>query len=394
MHRILKKLARLKLFLLALIVSANTCNAQFFEQTPLHLFKDRNSNPITCGKVIDLDDNKIKVQNGLGKQIVILIKDLESEDQRFVKSIRTSLKVFQKQKLDADKSFLRLDSNSPAIKKKALKKIESQGNAAQHLSKDLAELTLKTENVQLAGLTLLTFMKVCPKNDISFNRIFFILEKRRDLAKQIEQSPLEFLEHLARFGPKADQLLIQVSYSGELVFFDKNTENIDSPKLLTTTNGPKNQVRAMGCQSLAQIRTANANNAILAVANTAATPINGRIDRSTILSILIGLKAAGRANSTFATFPATIKSEFPREFQAWLIAYKQIQNYEREQAKLLESSKMQNFHNRNGKFLVRGNVAKIEDGRVLIIDVDQKQYAVEITQLSTTDQERILKANN
>ncbi len=61
------------------------------------------------------------------------------------------------------------------------------------------------------------------------------------------------------------------------------------------------------------------------------------------------------------------------------------------EARLLESSKMQNFYDRNRKFLVRGNVKQIENGRALIIDIDQNQYAFQISQLSTANQEQISK---
>ena len=388
-------------FILFLAFTGSVCceaHAQYLELIPLHLFKDRKSTPITCGKIVSLQRDAIKVRDGNSQIFLIPVKDLSYQDQRFIKSIKDGLKIYERRRADAEKAIVRLNSGSLSVKKKSLERISSLNYSAMSISNSIAQFTDNEEDIDTQYDGLLTYIKICPANAQSLEITFSMVRKHKQLFSKIQKSPDEFIVGLGKFGLEAEKILIQIAYSCSLQLLDLKQDaqknSLENPRDLTTTRSSKNKIRAAASKALLQIKADSANKAIIKIVNSAAKPINGRVDTFTIKAILAGLSDNARAPSTFSTVISKFELKFPVEYRNWINRWNAYLPEYQTQQKLKISSKMRNFFDKNKKFLVRGNVLTFDKQLVVLIDANNQRYAFEIIHLSSADQKWILRSEN
>ena len=377
------------LFLAAgLVLFSNTPSAaQNLNKSQLWEFSDRKSNPITTGSIVSLNSATIEVLDGLGELHSIKIKTLSNSSRQFVQSLVQVEEKRQTSNAEVQKLLKKLKSKSVKLKIKALNNIANFGEDAVSVAPEIATIA-ETNEDEIGLAAFYSFLAICPVEDTSAKIANRIINQNPVVKLDIKSNPLRYFKHLTRLAGLQEDTIIQAAFKGVVDTPPLNSELLLMPETLVTNSGNKNRIRSIAAYSLAFIKTKNSREAMFKTLKAAERQINGRNDIDTILAIYTGCAEYGwqfTAVNSHMDLYKKYKAVFKTQASQWEENWKKRLATRQEQERLQRSSKMRNFKNQKGDFLMRGKVETVKDSKVLFTDHNTVRRTLELSQFSQSD---------
>lgn len=362
--------------------------AQWSDTIPLHDFFNRRGEPIITGKVISISKTEIEIENGLGEKSKFAINSLSKNNQAFIRSIKRSYDNFVKNKNESSRMLERLNLNSSkSTVLRALTKLANYNLAAQTHTEWIANLLIKTEDLDVKLAALNAFASICPKNEKSYQFLEkTLLEDNRLLMTLNDQGDF-FIGKIGLFGSTGqpvNKVLIHAINTGELRFDFSKTKVQKNPISLKVKSKKHNIHLAALASLCTQNLGGDAAATVFGAIKFAERPLNGSIDKLTIYTAYLAFAEEGKTLAgSYSEFMNKYTKTFKRESALWIRKAQTNTTLDRQ---IKQRSKMRRFQDRAGNFLVFAEIENINDGRVVLQNHLSKRISIPISKFSNEDQ--------
>jgi len=347
-------------------------------------FNDRESNPITVGHLISVESKAILVKDGNGKLHEIQIKNLSKPSQQIVDVFKRREKKLSKNAEEASKLFKKLKTKSDKLKIKYLEQLCALKSIASVYEREIAELAAVNKN-DVGTSAFITFLSICSNKSESFQLMLEIIKSNNVIRFYLRDKPEFFFQLLIKFGELAEDTLIFAAYNGSIQLSNIDPKLLVVPQVFLTTDGSKNHIRASACYSLAMMPRLGAHDAMFKTIAAAERKINGVADNATIKSCFLGCANRGwkiTSQNRYMSFHKKYEKTYKKEADFWFANQKKnlVRRFEFE--RLQRASKMKNFVDSKERFLVRAEVEKIENGKVLLTNHEGDRVTIPLANFS------------
>lgn len=377
----------LSLIVIFAFFSNNLCSSQESFEPAIWEFTDKNSDPIVAGILTRIDKTGIRVRDGLGASHFIAFKTLSKSSQQFIKSVETSIERMNSSTEKAKKLLTKLDSSSSKLKIKTLESLSNFGTSATFAVELIANTCIENEN-EIGVAAFYTYLAICTVEEKSAEIAHRLIRENSVVKLEINQNPLKYFKLSRRLGKFQEETLIYAAFTGSIALPPFKPELLKSPSTLITVSDRKNTIRSMAAYSLACVRTPNSSKATFETLKEAEKKINGQNDMQTIKAIYTGCAECGwqfTAVNQYMDLYKKYRGVFKTQASQWEENWNKRLATRQEQERLQKSSKMRNFKDPKGSFLMRGKVEKIEGGLVLFTDHTAVRRTLKLRQFSQDD---------
>ena len=318
-----KKMAFLSIAMVVAVGLSNSCFAQGLQpeivgdpppipDRMLHEFNDQDDEVIALGQFVELEGATVTIRNANHELIKLKMNDLNQEDRRWVNRQAAKQKKDERLAQEAGKAWLAADRAKPRTVVKACNKLKNYGRAAgQQAARVRAMFPIEDDRAKLACLA--TYAHICKLDFQSLKIIVGEVTKDQHGAHDVVmERPGPFLDGIASMDYLGLLYLRYVANSCNLKAEPGWIDNETEPVTLDFISGPKSNLRRAAIEAIGEIKGEDAAAALLDLAPTVETPINGKRDDETISALIKSLGKIGVNNGEVVALLRRYEKDLPK----------------------------------------------------------------------------------
>lgn len=376
------------LFSIFQVILNSPASAQWSDSIPLHDFFNKQREPLITGKVLSISRSEVEIENGLGEKFKLSINSLSKNNQEFIRSIKRSYDYFLRTQKESNRLIERLNPNSSkSTVLRAMTKLANYNLAAQTHTEWIANLLIKTEDLDAKLAALNAFVSICPKNEKSYQFLEkTLLEDKRLLMTLNDQGDF-FIGKIGRFGSTGhpvNKVLIHATNTGELRF-DFSKTKVEKSSIPLKVKSKKHNIHLAALASLCKQKLGgDAAATVFGAIKFAERSLNGSIDHLTIYTAYSAFALDGKLLAgEYSTFMNKYKKKYPTEGEQWI---RNAKSMTVQDLNIDRRSRMRRFNDRAGNFLVFAEIESTRDGQVVLTNHLMKRISVSLAKFSDSDQ--------
>jgi hypothetical protein len=268
-------------------------NPKVFEQP--HEFKNSQGEVLANGVFKKLLNGRVYVLGLNGKEEEILMTDLSTEDQEFVRMTTDS----NKKKANAEKvireSLYLIDISRPVEIVKGCDKLKSLGKYGNPAAANVINLAAACKDGKAKNDLFLTYVEIAEISDGSIQSIFNTLTSPdfREVLARVERNPGPFFNAYAKMDEAGLEYLQFVAYRAKLLAPEIPPVAPTEPDVLEVNDKEAFARRAAAISAMANIPGQSTLTVVLKTLEVSEKPVLGEIDEETIKACLKALGDLG-----------------------------------------------------------------------------------------------------
>jgi len=263
-------------------------------------------------------------------------------------------------------------------------------------------MTRGKEEADVREQAFYSFLSTCDPAMEKYKLAIEILENDAALERAIRNKPTSFLSCIQRFRKPAINVYKHAAYFGELDVTPEEIGPKATPILISELGGYKNQIRALGAYHYAKAGPNNINHfsskekiqCELSILKVAQQKVNGAKDMLTIEGLITGWAENGTPSASSTTYKhneiaGRYRKVFPDKVRVWKQNSDKRTDLVREQLRLFEMSKMYNFNDTSGEFLIRGTPKNLDNENVVFDSFHAGLISIPLIKFTKDDQKKL-----